>query len=118
MDMTFLNAMKELLLSSKEELIRNLAAESEEFKEIIENMEPKDMVDIATEDIDRKTLETLSSNDVRRIRLIDSALSRMQNGRFGLCIKCGKKIPKERLRAIPYALMCISCKTSDERRNR
>jgi RNA polymerase-binding transcription factor DksA len=33
-------------------------------------------------------------------------------------MKCGKKIPHDRLEAIPYALMCIECKTAEERRNR
>ncbi len=63
-------------------------------------------------------LEAVSSQDLRRLRLIDSALSRIQNGRYGACMKCGKKIPSERLEAIPYALMCIDCKSSDEKNSR
>jgi RNA polymerase-binding transcription factor DksA len=81
-------------------------------------MQPKDLADIAADDIDRNTLETLSSNDVKRLRLIDSALSRIENERYGLCVRCNKKIPKERLKAIPYALMCIDCKSTEERKNR
>jgi DnaK suppressor protein len=33
-------------------------------------------------------------------------------------MSCGKKIPEERLEAIPYAILCIDCKSSEERRNR
>ncbi|MDR2028346.1 MAG: TraR/DksA family transcriptional regulator, partial [Treponema sp.] len=51
-------------------------------------------------------------------KLIDSALTRIQQGKYGLCMKCGKRIPQDRLEAIPYALMCIECKTAEERRNR
>ncbi|MBQ1197775.1 MAG: TraR/DksA C4-type zinc finger protein, partial [Spirochaetaceae bacterium] len=56
--------------------------------------------------------------DLNRLKLIDSALSRIEQGKYGLCMKCGKKIPQARLEAIPYALMCIECKSADERRNR
>lgn len=118
MDKTFENKMKDSLVIMKEEIIRNLISESEDFKEIVEDLDPKDLADIAADDIDRKTLEALSSNDIKRLRLIDSAISRLENGKYGICIKCNQRIPKERLEAIPYALMCVPCKSSDERRYR
>lgn len=37
---------------------------------------------------------------------------------FGLCERCGKPIPKERLEAIPYARYCVACQTEEERRQR
>ena len=80
--------------------------------------DPKDLVDIASEDIDRKTLETLGAQEIRRLNLIESALARIPNGHYGVCMKCSSRIPRERLEAIPYALLCISCQTSEERRNR
>ena len=118
MDKRFVKKMRESLEKLKKEIIQKLAEESAEFRKILEDMDPKDMVDVAADDVDRKTLEALSSQDVKRLRSIDAAISRMDNGRYGLCAKCNKKIPEERLIAIPYALMCIDCKTSDERRNR
>lgn len=118
MDKVFMDEMRDSLIKLKEEIIEKLMAESRDFKEIIEDMDPKDLVDIAADDIDRKTLEALSAGDLKKLNLIDSAISRMQNGKYGLCMSCNKKIPKERLEAMPYALMCIDCKTADERRNR
>jgi RNA polymerase-binding transcription factor DksA len=102
----------------KEKIIENLIAENEDFKSIIDDIDPKDLADVAADDIDRKTLEALSASEINRLRLIDNALARMVNGKYGICMSCNTKIPKERLEAIPYALMCIECKTSDERRNR
>jgi RNA polymerase-binding protein DksA len=118
MDEAFLRKMRNSLLTLKKEILRNLASESEDFRTIIEDMDPKDLADVAADDIDRKTLEALGSVELRRLQLIESALSRVENKKYGLCAKCGKKIPRERLEAIPYALMCINCKTSEERRNR
>jgi DnaK suppressor protein len=118
MDEAFLRKMRNSLLTLKKEILRNLASESEDFRTIIEDMDPKDLADVAADDIDRKTLEALGSVELRRLQLIESALSRVENKKYGLCAKCGKKIPRERLEAIPYALMCINCKSSEERRNR
>lgn len=118
MERVFVDSMKSSLLALKEEIIQTLIAENEEFKDIVGDMDPKDLADIAADDMDRKTLETLSSQEIKRLRQIDGALSRIENGRYGVCVSCNKKIPKERLEAIPYAVMCIECKTSDERKNR
>jgi DnaK suppressor protein len=118
MDENFQKKMKTLLLDQKKGILKNLASESEDFRNIIEDLDPKDLVDIATDDIDRKTLDALGAQELKRLQLIESALSRIQNGKYGVCARCAKKIPKERLQAIPYALLCIDCKASEERRNR
>ena len=118
MEKNFQNKMEKKLLSLKEEIIKTLIEESRDFEALIEDMDPKDLADIAADDIDRKTLEALSSQETKRLRLIDSALSRIKNERYGVCMRCSKKIPKERLEAIPYALMCIDCKSTDERQSR
>ncbi|MBI9101153.1 MAG: TraR/DksA family transcriptional regulator [Spirochaetales bacterium] len=118
MDKAFLEKMHQKLLDQKEELMKTLLSESDEFKGIVQEMDPKDLADIAADDIDRNTLDALGAQESKRLRLIDSALSRYKNGRFGLCMRCNKKIPVARLEAIPYAMMCIECKSSDERKNR
>ena len=118
MDKNFIERMKQSLSELKSEIIDNLVASNEDFKQIVEGMDPKDMADIASDDIDRKMIETLGSQELKRLKLIDSALTRIEQGKYGLCMKCGKKIPQDRLDAIPYALMCIECKTAEERRNR
>jgi DnaK suppressor protein len=118
MDKEFVEKMRSSLLVMKEDIVRSLISESEDFKALVHDMDPKDLVDVAADDIDRKTLEALNAQEVKRIRLIDSALSRIRNERYGLCMRCGKKIPQERLEAIPYAMMCISCKSTEERQSR
>lgn len=118
MEATFLKKMKTSLFDLKQEILKNLASESEDFRTIIEDMDPKDLADIAADDIDRKTLEALGTQELRRLQLIESALARIENEKYGLCARCSKKIPRERLEAIPYALLCIECKSSEERRNR
>jgi len=98
------NKYKDLLVKTKEKLMASLISESKDFEAIVDDLEPKDLADLAADDIDKKTLEALNQKDLRKLRLIDSALSRVKNGRYGLCMRCGTKIPSERLEAIPYAL--------------
>ncbi|MDR1390729.1 MAG: TraR/DksA family transcriptional regulator [Treponema sp.] len=118
MEKDFIKRIKESLTALKAEIIDDLVASSEDFKKIVEEMDPKDMVDTASDDIDRRMIEVLGAQELNRLKLIDSALLRIDQGKYGLCIKCGKRIPNDRLTAIPYALMCIECKTADERKNR
>ena len=114
----FIAKMEKTLGELKREIISNLIVSNEDFKEIVDAMDPKDLADVASDDIDRKMIEAIGSQELKRLRMIESALARIQQGKYGLCIKCSKKIPCERLEAIPYALMCIDCKTSEEKRNR
>lgn len=40
---------------------------------------------------------------------IDAALQRMDDGRYGLCTKCGNSVALGRLQVRPQAALCISC---------
>jgi RNA polymerase-binding protein DksA len=117
-DQDFLEKMEAALMTLKAEIVDNLIASNEDFKEIMEGLEPKDPADIASDDIDRKMIEAIGTQELKRLKLIESAITRIKNGKYGHCIKCGKRIPQDRLIAIPFALMCIECKSEDERRNR
>ncbi len=43
------------------------------------------------------------------LRQIQKALTRLEDGTYGLCAECGRKISPARLDIIPYAAECISC---------
>lgn len=44
-----------------------------------------------------------------RIRQIDEALARIEEGTYGACTSCGNDIPIERLRFLPHAALCVDC---------
>jgi len=117
-EQTFLDKMNQALRALKTEIVSNLAADSADFRGIVEGMDPKDLADIASDDIDRRMIEVIGSQDLKRLKLIDAAITRIRQGKYGLCMKCGKKIPPARLEAIPYAVLCVDCKAAEERRNR
>ncbi len=118
MEKVFKEKMRKSLLSLKEQILKQLAVENSEFHELIEDIKPKDLADIASDDIDRRILESLGSVEMKRLQRIEAALGRVRDGHYGVCQSCAKKIPKERLEAMPDAIRCIDCQASEERRNR
>lgn len=110
--------MRDKLLDLKREILQHLADEDTLARGALGNLDPKDMADVATEDMDRKTLQTLGAQEVRRLNLIQSALARIETGHYGACMRCGSRLPDERLEALPYALFCVPCQSTEERRNR
>lgn len=117
-EQAFIEKIEKHLTELKREIVTTLLTSSEDFKEIVEAMDPKDLADVASDDIDRKMIEAIGAQELKRLRLIDSALTRIKQGKYGLCTKCNKRILQERLEALPYALMCVECKTLEEKRNR
>jgi len=51
------------------------------------------------------------------LELIEGALQRLSEGKYGKCLDCGEPIPEARLEVRPYAIYCIKCKTIREKNN-
>jgi len=47
-----------------------------------------------------------------RLKNINLALEKIKKGKYGICEKCGKEIPIERLKAFPEAKICTTCQIS------
>lgn len=63
--------------------------------------------DIGTELFERGKDSALEENKEHTISLINDALDKIDLGTYGLCEKCKKEIPLERLEALPYAKYCV-----------
>lgn len=48
-------------------------------------------------------------------REVVGAIDRISNGQYGICEECGETISPRRLKALPYASLCISCQSRRER---
>jgi RNA polymerase-binding protein DksA len=53
--------------------------------------------------------------DVRELRAVEQALSRLHEPEYGVCADCGAEIPFSRLSANPMATRCIACQKRAER---
>jgi RNA polymerase-binding protein DksA len=71
--------------------------------------------DIATATFDREMASTLEENSTHVLTEIDGALARIEEGTYGICLRCGQPIGQERLEALPWATLCIDDKRKQER---
>ena len=118
MDKAFLEILKAKLLEQKKTLFDSLADQIEDMKNLVKTVESGDEADVAADVIDRQLLTSIGTQDAIRLQQIENALDRINQDKYGRCIKCGKEIPEERLEVLPYALMCIQCASAEERKNR
>lgn len=44
-----------------------------------------------------------------RLRQVEEALERLEAGRYGECLKCGRYIPPARLEVKPETRVCVDC---------
>jgi len=44
-----------------------------------------------------------------KLRDVERALAKLDEGTYGACDACGTPIPPERLEAIPWAVLCVTC---------
>lgn len=72
--------------------------------------------DVANDDAEREVNTQLASLESRELAKIERAIRAIREGRYGFCDVCGKSIPIERLRALPYTSHCIDCQRQQERR--
>ncbi|MFO8082863.1 MAG: TraR/DksA C4-type zinc finger protein [Desulfobacterales bacterium] len=56
-----------------------------------------------------RSLEKLDEQEKEEIEQIDAALGKLETGIYGICEACGKEISESRLKAIPWAPICIEC---------
>jgi DnaK suppressor protein len=54
------------------------------------------------------------ASESTEVQEIDEAVERIRDGSFGLCEDCNQAISRDRLEAIPYTRLCLSCKTAEE----
>ena len=73
------------------------------------------MADQGTDNFDREFALNLVSSEQDALYEIDEALERIKDGSYGCCQDCECLIEKERLKALPFARRCVSCKSVYER---
>ena len=75
-----------------------------------------DQADVGSTTLERYHELTLANNARDMLNQIEFALTRIDDGTYGVCENCGNAIGKGRLQAFPRATLCVSCKERQERR--
>jgi DnaK suppressor protein len=58
---------------------------------------------------ERAQLTAVLDSARQRLADLDLALERLDDGTYGVCERCGRPIPAERLAARPSARTCVAC---------
>ncbi|MDP2211996.1 MAG: TraR/DksA C4-type zinc finger protein [Candidatus Aquicultor sp.] len=115
-----LAGFKEWLLKEKDRLVSEIAyvestMEQSQSEWSGENEYESHMADSATSTFARESDLSLSINSRDMLSRVDGALSRIEDGSFGICSVCGRPIERERLEALPYADLCMEDKIKEEK---
>lgn len=114
----FEKEMQKVLLKQRAELLNNIKMREQNNNSVSSSdNSSKDDADIMSAELEAIKESSMRSYEVNRLKALENALGRISQGSYGKCMKCGKKITQERLRAIPWALLCIDCKNETEARN-
>ena len=108
-----------LLWEKRNELLGNVSyMENDVLREGKSDLShvPIHMADLGTDSYEQEFTLDLMDSERKLINEIDNALARIDNGTYGICELDGQPIPKKRLEAIPWALYCISCASSSEKK--
>ncbi len=96
----------------KAELVARRAELVERVGEVEHELESRnnpDWEDSATEREGDEVLERQGIDAGAEIVRIDAALSRIEAGEYGFCVKCGERILEERLDLLPWTPFCRHC---------
>jgi DnaK suppressor protein len=100
--------LRQLLLRQREEtLARVRSIGNAQNNEGLSTM--GDEMDVARSLADVETHASLIENAENKVRRIESALTQLEVGDYGMCANCGEEIPLARLEAVPFAIYCVDC---------
>lgn len=77
----------------------------------------EDLADVASSTFEREKGLALESSVQQLLTQVEEALARIDEGTYGICVRCGNPIDSARLKVLPYATLCIRCKEEEERTN-
>jgi DnaK suppressor protein len=108
-----LNEYKQLLLKKREEVLHSATVKKVAVEDV-ESTRKGDWIDQSSEDNDIYINIRLRQTDSKVLRAIDEALARIEDGSFGNCAACRQPMPPARLKAVPWARVCVRCKEKQE----
>ncbi len=105
-----LRSLREMLEQERDQILQQMK-EKHHVSEIVSH---GDLVDQSNDYTEREKLLGLAEYDRTRLLSINEALSKIDEGTYGICTMCGEDIPKARLKAMPTAKYCIKCQSESE----
>jgi DnaK suppressor protein len=105
--------VRSLLVGKRAELLQRIAEFGASDPAETSNLNfGKRIGDGTTYAVERMTGAYQASTLFETVREIDRALDLLDAGTYGRCTACGQRIPEERLAALPWAVLCVPCRSA------
>jgi DnaK suppressor protein len=110
MSETQLNSFRKVLEAKRKEL---LAGTSDREEILIENAAEE--FDRLQQQMNREVAIRNLDRESKLLKEVQAALRRIEDGTYGVCLRCEEDIPEKRLKALPWAAYCVSCQEAIDR---
>ena len=108
---------KRKLLEMRRDLLGQVERKKLYSKEVGEDGIP-DSGDVAAYSYSKEVLMGLGENERTKLRLVEEALAKIDEGTYGVCERCEEAIPVKRLELLPFTRYCVQCQSELEKRER
>jgi RNA polymerase-binding transcription factor DksA len=81
----------------------------ENIEDQLDDPRSRDWEENASEAEGDEVMEGLGLSGQQEIKAIQAALTRIEEGTYGECVKCGEEISVERLESVPHTPFCRKC---------
>lgn len=108
-----LKKLQATLLQRRDALRKALAGDLSLLQEL-HQQKTGDPLDAAADTVQDELTSQLVEVEAKELAAIEDAIEKFADGQYGDCEACGKPIPLNRLKALPYANECIECKRREE----
>jgi DnaK suppressor protein len=108
-----MKVFREKLLVKKQEILETFT-KNKSYGMEADGEPSQDIADKAANSYTKEFLFSLSNSERQLLQQVDSALSRIESRRYGVCASCEDTLNLKRLQAVPWAILCISCQEKQE----
>jgi len=102
---------KKLLIQKREDLLKVILKKK---CSDLPYTEIGDEIDVASQSAEKEMLFEVNDYEKSMLENIEHALKKIEELNFGICELCKKRIPSNRLKAMPWARYCVSCQNKFE----
>lgn len=113
MEQKQLKVFRERLVTKKNQIVEAYAKNKSYGMEADEEG-ARDIADKAYNSYAKEFLFSLSNSERQTLQLVDEALMRIDERRYGVCVACQGQVERKRLEAVPWARHCIGCQEMQE----
>ncbi len=115
---------RDLLLELRRRFVQNVSQMQQEIRDGAgaaqgerSDMPLEHLADRGSDNYARDLMLGMIQDSEAEIIDIDRALEKLDEGTYGVCEGCGEDIPAARMKAIPFASLCLDCKQIEEQQS-